>query len=663
MGSFKPPKLPAGLPPETRIALDDAFLRLYSDLRAIERSEGTVEIRTASYRPLPGESVRVSPPAAGMAILLPAPDASNRGSQISLHIEHPDGAVRVFVAPNESNDATVNGQEMVSFDAEGLVIFESNGANRWQSIDAFSSASPGAAALDAEYVLGAAHASLPNGRVATDSTEIDADLTVANVISWALRTASVAFSKLANLAGLSVLGRAANSSGVMAAITATAGSQSLQSNAAGTALVWASILSAQFDDTVSGTLDPYLLPAAFKSGDSLVWVITGNVTLNRIRMSDDSVPPDGMVLFLSLRDQSGGSAPGFSITIVDTGAVTTNGSFRTPGQVQGTSPGPSYVMQSEEEGCILVMRAGNWRLLGGTAAQAIDGDITVSSGNGSTRTAAITTGVIVNADINASAAIALSKLATQAANSVVANATAGSAVPTAVAVGTNTVLGRVGGNIVAAALVNAQVDAAAAIALSKLATQAADSFVGNFTAGVAVPTARAGSSIAGTGLTYTTGGTLSVTVPLSDGDKGDITVASSGTSWTVDANTITPAKLAVLASNIAPVVAVFFSIAAGAGGAADDVTLFSSAIPHNLRWIEWRPIITTAVALATVEVRSASGGGGSALSSVFVAATAGEAAISASWTATATSASGTSAFLRRSDSGVALDLVGYYVKT
>src|SRR6185436_19059480 len=48
--------------------------------------------------------------------------------------------------------------------------------------------------------------------------------------------------------------------------------------------------SQQFDDTVTGTLDPYLLPASFRSGDSIVWVLTGNVTLNRIRMSDDSVP-------------------------------------------------------------------------------------------------------------------------------------------------------------------------------------------------------------------------------------------------------------------------------------------------------------------------------------------------------------------------------------
>ena len=107
----------------------------------------------------------------------------------------------------------------------------------------------------------------------------------------------------------------------------------------------------------------------------------------------------------------------------------------------------------------------------------------------------------------------------------------------------------------------------------------------------------------------------------------------------------------------------FYSVAAGTPGAADDVTLQNANIPFGVRWIEWRPIITTAIALGTVEVRDTAGGAGAALSSLFVAAVTGEAAVSASWTATATSATNTSAFLRRSDAGIGLDLVGYYLKT
>lgn len=59
--------------------------------------------------------------------------------------------------------------------------------------------------------------------------------------------------------------------------------------------------------------------------------------------------------------------------------------------------------------------------------------------------------------------------------------------------------------------------------LTGLADQAAETFNGNFTAGSAPPTARAGSSVAGAGLTYTAGGTLAV---------------GAGTGITVNANDV-----------------------------------------------------------------------------------------------------------------------------
>jgi hypothetical protein len=69
---------------------------------------------------------------------------------------------------------------------------------------------------------------------------------------------------------------------------------------------------------------------------------------------------------------------------------------------------------------------------------------------------ALSFGTIATGGI-ANNAVTLAKLATQATNTVLANATSGAAVPTAFAVGTNAVLGRVAGNIVAAQLVNAQI--------------------------------------------------------------------------------------------------------------------------------------------------------------------------------------------------------------
>jgi hypothetical protein len=70
------------------------------------------------------------------------------------------------------------------------------------------------------------------------------------------------------------------------------------------------------------------------------------------------------------------------------------------------------------------------------------------------------------------------------------------------------------------------------IALSDVETIAAESFLGNFTAGAAVPTARAGSLIAGGGLTYTAGGTIAV---------------GAGTYVTVNANDVTVNRVALSA--------------------------------------------------------------------------------------------------------------------
>ena len=84
-------------------------------------------------------------------------------------------------------------------------------------------------------------------------------------------------------------------------------------------------------------------------------------------------------------------------------------------------------------------------------------------------------------------AITNTKLADMVANTIKGNATAGTTDPADIAIPTNTVLGRVGSNIVAASLVDAQITADT-ISNASLANMAANTIKGNQTAGSANPT-------------------------------------------------------------------------------------------------------------------------------------------------------------------------------
>lgn len=203
------------------------------DSNGISRARG--QLVTTDTTLAAGEYVRISPrQGATLFAKLPKATAENIGAQIAVSVERPNGTLRIAAQKPD----TVAGLATAVFTTAGLVILQSNGTDQWSLINQLPANSPSAPVLDAEYVVGAADVDLPNGRVATDSTEIDAVLTTPNAISWALNVGSVALSKLANLTGLSVLGRAANSAGVMAAITATAARQVLAVNDAGTALAW-----------------------------------------------------------------------------------------------------------------------------------------------------------------------------------------------------------------------------------------------------------------------------------------------------------------------------------------------------------------------------------------------------------------------------------------
>lgn len=96
------------------------------------------------------------------------------------------------------------------------------------------------------------------------------------------------------------------------------------------------------------------------------------------------------------------------------------------------------------------------------------------------------------------------RLADMAANTIKANATAGTADPADLAVGANTVVGRVAGNIVAAQLVDAQV-ASATLTNAKLASVATATIKGRVTAGSGAPEDLTGTQATALLDTFTSG--------------------------------------------------------------------------------------------------------------------------------------------------------------
>lgn len=126
---------------------------------------------------------------------------------------------------------------------------------------------------------------------------------------------------------------------------------------------------------------------------------------------------------------------------------------------------------------------------------------------------------------------------------------------------------------------------------------------------------------------------------------------------------VTAAKMAVAdAAGLGGLSVIRKPFAAGGGGAPDDVAIYTADAPFDFQVLDVTAIIATNVGGSTVTLRDTAGGAGTALSDALDSATTGVKRNS-TLTATGGIAAGGSLVIRRSDSGIAGELIVLIQKT
>ncbi len=238
------------------------------------------------------------------------------------------------------------------------------------------------------------------------------------------------------LSAKSVLANATNASAVPAALAGSAAFQHLRVNSANTALEWSLLTAGDFP---AGVVP--LTALASQATDTLVANITAGAAVP-IAVAFTSIDSASLIWDATTHTFQTAAVTG-AVTIAQNGTVAAFGALAAK-SVLANATNATAVPAA---------------LAGSAAFQ----HLRVNSANTALEWATLSSG-----DFSAGV-VPITALATQAANTVVANATGSVATPTAFAVGTNTVLGRVASNIVAAQLVNAQITDQT-ITLPKLAT-------------------------------------------------------------------------------------------------------------------------------------------------------------------------------------------------
>jgi sporulation protein YlmC with PRC-barrel domain len=206
------------------------------------------------------------------------------------------------------------------------------------------------------------------------------------------------------------------------------------------------------------------------------------------------------------------------VTISDTGVTAISSGVIVNADVSASAAIDYSKLASLTSGNILVGNASNV-----ATSTAMSGDVTITN----TGVTAISSGVIVNADINTSAAIALSKLASgTSAQVVLANS---SGVPTYTSVTGDVTISNTGVTAISSGvIVNADVSASAAIELGKLADVTIDTKTANYTLALTDKNKIIETNITGSNNTVSVPTDASVNFPIGS----QITITQYGTGRT-----------------------------------------------------------------------------------------------------------------------------------
>lgn len=218
-----------GLSPDSQAELQAKLASFEQRLRELERKPGRAGIITRDTAVRPGDLLNIEAPDDGLTVQLPQATQQLRNARVTLAFRNTN-PVRIICARG-----TVNREAFVINTSIGTFEAVCDGLGGWAVETGLTS---GGSAVDAQYVLGAAHASLPNGAVATDTAEINVTVTPGGAATWSLIDGSVVLERLEDIPGLSLLGRSPNSAGPVAPITADTIRHVARDSDDGTFLEW-----------------------------------------------------------------------------------------------------------------------------------------------------------------------------------------------------------------------------------------------------------------------------------------------------------------------------------------------------------------------------------------------------------------------------------------